>query len=67
MKKIYKIEGMHCNSCATAIELELEDKPGIKKAKADFTGEKAEVEFDENKISEKEIKTIIKKLGYNAK
>lgn len=67
MKKIYKIEGMHCNSCSTVIELELEDRPGIKKIKADFAGEKAEVEFDEEKISEKEIREAITKLGYKVK
>jgi len=47
------------------IENELEDR-GIK-SKIDFANEKAEVEFDEKKISEKEIKKIIEKLGYNIK
>ena len=67
IKKTFHIGEMHCNSCATSIEMELEDKKGIKKAKVDFTGEKAEIEFDENKISEKEIRTIINKLGYKLK
>jgi copper chaperone CopZ len=65
MKKIFCIKGMHCNSCAMMIENELEDR-GIK-SKIDFANEKAEVEFDEKKISEKEIKKIIEKLGYNIK
>lgn len=66
MKKIkLKIEGMHCNSCAMMIENELEDINV--KARVDFASEKAEVEFDENKISEKKIREAITKLGYKIK
>lgn len=64
-KKTFSIKGMHCNSCAMAIELELEDK--VEKINVNYAREKAEVEFDSKKISEKEIITIIKKLGYEAK
>lgn len=66
MKKIkLKIEGMHCNSCAMMIENELEDRKI--KARVDFASEKAEIEFDENKITENKIKEIIIKLGYKAR
>jgi P-type Cu+ transporter len=67
MKKTYKIEGMHCNSCATSVELALEDKEGVRKVEVDFASEKAEVDFDENEISDKEIKAEITKLGYKIK
>ena len=62
MKKIFKISGMHCNSCAMGIEFELEDK--VNKVNVDYSQEKAEIDFDESKISEKEIIKIIEKLGY---
>ena len=62
MKKVYKIKGMHCNSCSTLIENELKDK--VKSVKASYANETAEIEFDENKVSEKEIKDTIDKLGY---
>lgn len=61
MKKIFKISGMHCNSCAKMIEGELEDK--VEKVSVDFKKGQAIVEFDENEISEKEIKSIIETLG----
>jgi len=64
MKKIFKIKNMHCNSCSRLIEEALKDKTGIKSISASFSKEQAEIDFDENKISEKEIKKIIDKLGY---
>ena len=58
------IKGMHCGSCAKMIEMELEDKVNM----ISINVEKgyADIEFDEKKISEDEIKKIITKLGYKA-
>lgn len=60
MKKLYKVFGMHCTSCAMNIEWELEDK-GLK-AKCDYAKQVLEVEFDLDK--ETEIKKTITGLGY---
>ncbi|MDO8528532.1 MAG: sulfite exporter TauE/SafE family protein [Nanoarchaeota archaeon] len=65
MKKKFNIKGMHCNSCATLIENELKDK--VKSIKVSYSDEKAEIDFNENKISEREIRETIKKLGYELK
>ena len=65
MKKILKIEGMHCGGCATGIELLLNTK-GIS-AKVDFDTKKAEVEFDPKSISLKEIEKQIENAGYKVK
>ncbi len=62
MKKTYKIKGMHCNSCCLLIENELKDR--VNSVKASYKDGKAEIEFDPKKISEKEIKEKIEKLGY---
>ena len=62
MKKTFNIKGMQCNSCCQKIEEELKSK--VNNIKVNLTTEKAEVEFDESKISEEEIKENIKKLGY---
>ena len=48
---------MHCGSCAKMIEMELEEK-------VDSISGKAEIDFDDDKISESEIKDIILKMGY---
>ena len=62
MKLNLSINGMHCSSCEKIIKMELEDK--VKTVKADSKKGEVFVEFDENKINEKEIKEIIKKAGY---
>ena len=62
MKKILKIEGMHCGGCAMGLEILLNAK-GIK-AKVDFDTKKAEIEFDPKKINIKEIKNEIVNAGY---
>ncbi len=62
IKKIYKVSGMHCTSCALNIEWELEDK-GVA-AKCDYALEVLEIEKSDENISEEEIKSTVAKLGY---
>ena len=65
MKKTFKIEGMHCGSCATGLEILLNAKGT--KAKVDFDTKIAEIEFDPKKISIEKIKKEIKSIGYKVK
>lgn len=60
MKKIYKIKGMDCSSCAALIEMDLEDA-GIK-AKCSFPKETLEVEEEANP---KKVVEIVKKSGFS--
>ena len=64
MKKIFKIEGMHCESCAKLIEMELKDS--VKNISVNYKTGDAVIEFDNNKINEDKIKNIITKAGYKA-
>ena len=66
IKKIFRISGMHCTSCAMNIDGELEDTEGIKESNTNYAKSKTEVEFDPEKINDKEIAEIIKKVGYQA-
>lgn len=60
MKKIYKIEGMHCASCASMLELDLEDS-GVK-SKCSYA--KGTLEVEENHDAKK-VKEIVVKSGYS--
>ena len=60
MKKIIKISGMHCASCAASIEKSLNEIKGVK-ASVNFGTESAEVE---GKFSESKIIEVIKSIGY---
>ena len=62
-KKTYKVKGMDCASCATLIELDLEDA-GVK-AYCRYASETLDVEFDDNKVNEEKIKEIVERAGYD--
>jgi sulfite exporter TauE/SafE/copper chaperone CopZ len=62
MKTTIKIKGMHCNSCSRLIEDDLSGS--VNSVSASYTKGEAKIDFDESKISQKEIEEKIKKLGY---
>lgn len=64
MKKKYGVQGMECVACAAAIERVLGKKEGIESAVVNYANNMLYVEYDENKISDDEIKSTVKKAGY---
>ncbi len=58
------VDGMHCRSCKTLIESDIESLEGIKNINVNYQTGECEVEFDENKISEREIFKTIENLNY---
>jgi len=67
IKKILKIEGMHCSSCAMNIDFDLEDLEGVKNVKTSYAKQISEVEIEADNISEEQLIEQIKKTGYIAK
>ncbi len=63
IKKTYKVQGMHCTSCALVIEGDLEDA-GVR-ATCSYAKETLEVEFDPQTVSEKTIEDVVAKSGYS--
>lgn len=63
MKKIYKLENIHCADCARALEETIKSFNGVKKATINFVTEKFEVEFDDDK--QDDVLKKIKKLLYD--
>lgn len=66
LKKKFKIEGMHCSSCAITIDMDLEDLDGVGKAETNYAKSETEVEFDGEKLDQQKIIDIIQKSGYAA-
>jgi len=60
----FKIQGMHCASCASIIERTLSKTEGVKKIEVNFAMETARVDFDEQKITLESMNARIKNLGY---
>ncbi|NQU79425.1 heavy-metal-associated domain-containing protein [Candidatus Woesearchaeota archaeon] len=65
MKKInLNVKGMHCQSCEMLIKDSLEEANGISSVDVSIKAGKVSVEFNDKKVSESRIKTIITKEGF---
>ncbi len=64
---ILNILGMHCVSCAANIEAALKKSIGVLSApRINFASEKAYIEYEPERINERELISIIEKLGCRA-
>ena len=63
-KETLNIKGMHCSSCVNLIQDTLKNE-GVT-AKVDLIKNKAEISYNEKKISLNQIIKIIKDEGYQA-
>ena len=60
------IEGMHCGSCATGIQMLISTMEGAGKVFVDYNEKKGTFEFDSSKLSKEDIIKSIAELGYTA-
>ncbi|HBC44855.1 TPA: hypothetical protein DCZ81_01685 [Candidatus Collierbacteria bacterium] len=61
-----KLSGLHCTSCATNIDLTLEDTPGISSSDTNYQKSEAKITFDPVKTDLDSIRKIITDLGYQS-
>jgi len=61
-----KLSGLHCTSCATNIDLTLEDTPGISSSDTNYQKSEAKITFDPAKTNLDSIRKIITDLGYQS-
>ncbi len=66
-KKAFKIEGMTCSACANRVERVVGKLDGVEKSNVNFATETLSVEFDENKLQDKDIEEKVVKAGYSVK
>ena len=59
-----KINGIHCASCINVIENELKKQKGISFVSVNIATERADIEYNDKKISKNDILAKIKSLGY---
>ncbi len=65
-KTFLRIDGMHCGSCAVAINMLLTNKKGVFKVEVDFDAKKAEIEYDPEWVKIPELIEAIEEIGYHA-
>jgi len=68
LKKIQiRIKGIHCKSCKTLIETEVDVLPGVKDVDVNYQTGECQIIFDDQKVSQSKIFKTIEKLDYQVK
>lgn len=62
----FSVQGMDCSACAAAIESRLKSTPGVKAAHVSYEQKRADVEFDQTKVSVEQLQKAIAEAGYRA-
>lgn len=61
----YRIEGMHCASCVSAVEKALQNLEGVSEANVNLATESARVSFDPLKVDASAISQVVENAGYS--
>jgi copper chaperone CopZ len=61
-----RVEGMKCNKCAESIAKALKATPGVEQVDVSYEKKEAEVQFDDQKVTEAQIRDVINKTGFKA-
>jgi P-type Cu+ transporter len=64
MKKQFTVKGMHCVSCASAIEKKVWQLDGVESCDVNYTNASAAIAYDTAKVGEQDIAHVVKDLGY---
>lgn len=64
--KTIKIEGMHCDGCASRVKRVLEMESGVRAAEVSYPAGDARVKYDEHTVSPGRLRELIKGIGYSA-
>jgi len=62
----FRVEGMHCGSCALLVDDTLEDLPGVSGAQTSVKQSRSTVELDLTQCGPDEVIAAIAELGYRA-
>lgn len=64
--KTFSIKGMHCASCVNVIERELKKTDGVSSATVNLATEKATINYDPQKVTDKKLQSALTNIGYQA-
>ncbi|UCG84711.1 MAG: cadmium-translocating P-type ATPase [Dehalococcoidia bacterium] len=64
-KVTFSLTGMHCASCAAAIEGSLNDLVGVSRTTVNFANEKAYIEYDPEQVSIQSLEQAVRNAGYD--
>ena len=62
-KKVFKVKGMHCASCALNIEKAIKKLKGVNSVTVNFATNKLYIDYNENKINQEKISGTVSSVG----
>ncbi|MCE7004576.1 heavy-metal-associated domain-containing protein [Kibdelosporangium philippinense] len=63
---VFRVDGMHCGSCALLIDDALEDLPGVGTTQTTVKQGRCTVELDADLSGSQDVIAVIEELGYRA-
>ena len=63
---VFRVEGMHCGSCALLIDDALDDLPGVHRSQTTVKAGRSTVELDVSQTNPQDVMSAIAELGYRA-
>lgn len=61
-----KIEGMHCDGCASRVKGLLEKEPGVREAEVSYQAGEARVKYNEHSVGTDKLRQVVEQAGYTA-
>jgi copper chaperone len=61
-----KVTGMTCGHCVKAVTEALQSQNGVSRAEVDLTAGRAQVEYDESRVTPRELANVVTEEGYAA-
>jgi copper chaperone len=66
IERVYKVAGMHCQSCVAMVKEEVEEIDGVEAVDVDLAGGSATVRLDPGRVSDVAVVDAIREAGYEA-
>lgn len=61
---VFRIEGLRCDGCSSAVKVLLDKEPGVKAVSVSFTSGEARVLYDPRIVTEERLAATIERPGY---
>jgi len=62
--KSFHVDGMTCEHCRRAVTKALAGLDGVQHARVDLSSSRAEVTFDEGRVTEEQLAQAVEEAGY---
>ncbi|WP_280546916.1 cation-translocating P-type ATPase [Halomonas sp. 11-S5] len=63
-ERVFVVDGLHCSSCAAAVQAQLRRQPGVVSAAVNFAADSAIVRWDDTRTPYAELQHAVSRLGY---